>query len=85
VNWYEWNTRADFNLWHDALCESLGYPLIGTNQATGEPDPMAQMTVAYTEAIEVKGKFIASVEAQYSEGLTVTELRQPKPDLIAGA
>lgn len=85
MNWYEWNTRADFDLWHNALCESLGYPLIGTNQATGLPDPTAQMTVAYTEAIEVEGKFIASVEAEHAEGLTVTALQLPKPDLLGRA
>ena len=85
MNWYEWNTREDFDLWHNALCESLGYPLIGTNQATGEPDPTAQMTVAYTEAVEVEGKWISSVEDKYAEGLTVTQLRLPKPDLIGTA
>jgi hypothetical protein len=81
VNWYEWDTQADFNLWHNALCESLGYPLIGTNQATGEPDPMAQMTVAYTQAIKVKNKWIANVEDEHAEDLTLTILRLPKPDL----
>jgi len=82
MSYYEWNTRADFDLWHNALCESLGYPLIGTNQATGEPDPTAQMTIAYTQAIEVEGKFIASVESEHAQGLTVTTLQLPKPDLI---
>ena len=82
VNYYEWNTRADFDLWHNALCESLGYPLIGTNQATGEPDPSAQMTVAYTQAIKVEGKWIASVEMEHSDGLIETNLRLPKPDLL---
>ena len=80
MNWYEWNTRADFDLWHNALCESLGYPLIGMNQATGEPDPSAQMTVAYTQAIEAEGKWIASVEAEHAEGLT--KLRLPKSDFL---
>jgi len=85
MDWYQWDTRADFDLWHNALCESLGYPLIGNNQATGEPDPMAQMTVAYTQAIEVEGKFIASVEAVHADGLIETALRLPIPDLIANA
>jgi hypothetical protein len=82
VNWYEWNTRADFDLWHDALCQSLGYPIIGTNQATGEPDPTAQMTVAYTQAIEVEGKWIANVEIEHADGLIETNLRLPKPDFL---
>ena len=82
MNWYEWDTRADFDLWHNSLCESLGYPLIGTNQATGEPDPTAQMTVAYTEAIEVQGKWISTVETEHAEGLTVTELRLPNREFF---
>lgn len=82
MNWYEWDTRADFDLWHNALCESFGYPLIGTNQATGLPDPTAQMTVAYTQAVEVEGKWIASVEAEHAEGLTVTALQLSKLDSI---
>jgi hypothetical protein len=82
MSYYEWNTQADFDQWHDALCASLGYPLIGTNQATGLPDPTAQMTTAYTQAIEVEGKFIANVEAEYAEGLTETALRLPKPNVF---
>jgi len=82
VNWYEWNTREDFDLWHDALCESLGYPIIGSNQATGQPDPSAQMTIAYTQAIEVEGKWIATVEAEHADGLIKTDLRLPKPDFF---
>jgi hypothetical protein len=40
------------------------------------------MTTAYTQAIEVEGKFIANVEAEYAEGLTVTALRLPKPNVF---
>ena len=82
MNYYEWNTQADFDLWHDALCQSLGYPIIGINQATGEPDASAQMTVAYTQAIEVEGKWIASVEIEHADGLIETNLRLPKPDIL---
>jgi hypothetical protein len=82
MNWYEWNTQIEFDLWHNALCTALGYPLIGTNQATGLPDPTAQMTTAYTQAIEVKGKWIATVESEYANGLVETQLRLPKPDLL---
>lgn len=82
MNWYEWNTREDFDLWHNALCESLGYPLVGVNQATGEPDPSAQMTIAYTDAVFVQNKWIASVEAEHAEGLIVTNLRLPNRDSL---
>ena len=76
--WYEWDSLELFNQWHDALCASLGFPLVGINQESGLPDPNAQMTTAYTQAIEVQGKFIAAVETEYAEGLTPTDLREPK-------
>ena len=77
--WYEWASLEAFNVWHEALKQSLGYPLISTNQATGLPDPDAQVTDNYTSPIEVQGKFIALVEEIYAEGLTPTALRLPKP------
>ena len=76
--WYEWNSLESFNQWHNGLCASLGFPLVGINQGTGLPDETAQMTTAYTTTVEVQGKFIAIVESQYAEGLTPTDLREPK-------
>jgi hypothetical protein len=81
--WYEWDSLEAFNVWHEALKQSLGYPLISTNQATGLPDPDAQITENYTSAIEVQGKFIALVEENYAEGLTSTALRLPRPSDLA--
>ena len=78
VMWYEWDSLELFNQWHDGLCASLGFPLVGINQGSGLPDPNAQMTTAYTTTIEVEGKFIAIVETEYGEGLTPTDLREPK-------
>jgi hypothetical protein len=75
--WYEWNTLAEFDLWHNALCLELGYPETAVNQATRLPDENAQKTVAYTKVFEVDGKWIASVEAEYADGLTLTNLRLP--------
>ena len=77
--WYEWNTLAQFNDWHDALCEQLGYPLIGVNQATGLPDENAQKIVSYTTPYPLEGKIVAFVENLYSAGLTVTDLQFPEP------
>jgi hypothetical protein len=77
MKFYEWDTQADFDIWHDALCVTLGYPLISINQATGLADPNAAMTIAYTTSQEVDGKIIADVEDQYADGLTSTELRPP--------
>lgn len=76
--WYEWDSLELFNQWHDGLCALLGYPLVGINQGSGLPDSNAQMTTAYTTTVEVQGKFIAIVESQYAEGLTPTDLREPK-------
>jgi hypothetical protein len=75
MNWYEWNTQAEFDTWHADLCQRLGYPLISINQATGEADENAAQTVSYTTSQEVDGKIIADVEDEFAEGLTETELR----------
>jgi hypothetical protein len=77
MKWYEWNTQADFDAWHADLCKQLNYPIMSINQATGQPDPDAAMTTAYTNSYAVEGKIIADVEDQYSDGLTLTELRLP--------
>lgn len=77
MKYYEWATQADFDAWHANLCQQLGYPIISMNQATGEPDPDAAMTTAYTTSQAVSGKVIADVEDQYADGLTLTELRPP--------
>jgi len=79
MNWYEWNSRADFNTWHEALCLTLGYPQISQNQATGLDDAAAQKTTSYTLAFEVEGKWIAKIDEQYADGLTITQLRRPAP------
>jgi hypothetical protein len=76
-NWYEWETIESFNVWHDAICVELGYPLDSYNQATGELDPHAAKTTAYTSTREIEGKFIAQVEEEHSAGLTLTNLRPP--------
>lgn len=76
-DWYEWNSIEDFNVWHDALCVSLGYPLDSYNQATGEIDLEAAKTTAYTSVSFVADKVIGTVEDEYADGLTLTELRLP--------
>ena len=68
-NWYEWNSKADFNAWHDNLMAKLGYPL-----DTQPP------TTAYTTAQLVDSKWIGIVQDQESEGLIPTTIRPPLPD-----
>ena len=77
--WYEFNSLDEFNTWHNALCDALGYPLQSVNQATGEVDPDATMTTAYCEPSLIEGKYIAFIEEEYSKGLTPTDLRIVKP------
>lgn len=51
--WYLWLTEADFNAWHMTTCAMLGIPHPGYNEATGDIDPDAQWTTAYTSVTEV--------------------------------
>lgn len=82
MNWYEWNTLEEFDIWHNALCIQLGYPLVSVNQLTGEPDYDAAKTTKYTTALEINNKIIATVEEQYANGLTVSLLRPPIPEKV---
>jgi hypothetical protein len=51
--WYSWPDEQSFDAWHTAACTALGIPHPGYNDATGEVDPDAQWTTAYTAAVEV--------------------------------
>jgi hypothetical protein len=77
--WYEFNSEAEFNSWHDALCQTLGYPLTAINQATGELDEAAEKTTAYTQAFTVQDKWIAFIDTEYATNLTATDLRLERP------
>lgn len=81
-NWYEWETLDSFNVWHDNLKEQLGYPLIGYNQATGEPQPESAWVTEYTKAYPVEDKWIAVVETEYAKDLIPTNLRRPIPSFL---
>lgn len=76
--WYEFNSLAEFNTWHNALCLSLGYPKYGINSRTGTKDLTAPPVTAYTEAHEVENKWICWVDEEHAAGLTETELRLPE-------
>lgn len=66
--WYEFQTLEDFNTWHDAICVELGIP--------------DGITLAYTTAFEVEGKWIAVVGDEHADGLTPTELRIPETQRV---
>jgi hypothetical protein len=76
--WYEWESIEDFDAWHLALCDELGYPLVPKNQESGKADKTAQKVLDYTSPIEVSGKIIATVEEEYASELTATDLRPPQ-------
>jgi hypothetical protein len=63
MNWYEWDSKEAFDLWHERINGQLGYPNFETN------------TLVYTEAYEVDGKWISYVDDIYAEGLNITQLR----------
>lgn len=62
--WYEFESLDDFTTWHDGICVQLGIP--------------DGVTLAYTTAYEVDGKWIAIVADEYSDGLIPTDLRIPE-------
>ena len=76
-NFYEFDTLEAFDLWHDELKLQLGYPIENTNQATGLGD--GTFTESYTTPIQIDDKWIAVIEDIYADGLTLTDLRLPKP------
>ena len=75
MNFYEFNSEQDFNIWHDNLCLSLGYPSTPINQATGLPDKEAEKTEIYTYLIKVEDRCLALVEDKYSDGLTLSDFK----------
>ena len=60
--WYLWTDLASFDAWHTAACAALNIPHAGNNAATGELDPDAQWTTAYTEPTITDDGVLAVVE-----------------------
>lgn len=84
-SWFTWPTMSAFHEWHTVVVHGLNLPRIGVNQATGEPEPDAQWTTAYTQATEVApADFRAPVEdhvaAHYAAGLGAFSEPPPQPD-----
>ena len=86
TNWYTWPTESDFDAWHGQVVEALNLPRIGNNAATGEPNPTAQATIAYTAVTELaENDWRAPVEShiadQFTNNLgTPSEPPAPYPD-----
>jgi hypothetical protein len=73
--WYEWETLADFETWHESVKTELGLPKLSVDRNGNECQPMVEN---YTRAIETEGKAIAMVEDKLAIHLTITNLRPPK-------
>lgn len=66
AKFYEWDSEADFILWHDAIMAEKGIP--------------DEVTTAYTIPMTIEGKIIATVDDEDAEGLVETELRPIRHD-----
>jgi hypothetical protein len=58
--YYQWPTKDDFDFWHSALCNELGYPEIVDNKV---------ITDSYTMAFLYDDVWIAYVDIEYANGL----------------
>ena len=72
--WVSFVDEAAFVAFHDAACADNAIPHPGRNGATGEVDPDAQWTTAYTDPVIDAGEIKAPVPAADVDtyGLTVT-------------
>jgi len=83
---YSWPSLGSFNSWHSNAMQALAIPYPGRNAATGEIDPDAQWTTAYTEAIvvaddDVRAYVEQSVAELVPDGLGTPSEPPPAPDL----
>jgi hypothetical protein len=58
--YFQWDTKEDFDSWHNALCLQLGYPEIVNGKI---------ITDSYTRAFAYQGVWIAYVDENYADGL----------------
>ena len=74
MTWAAFTDPAAFVAFHDAACADHGIPHPGRNGATGEVDPAAQWTTAYTNPVDDHGTIKAAVadEDVTTYGLTTT-------------
>jgi hypothetical protein len=75
--WHQWPDLEALTVWHTAACAALGIPHAGYNAATGELDPDAQWTTAYTEAVVVAADDVRAVVEPHVVELVPTGLGEP--------
>jgi hypothetical protein len=75
-DWYEWDTLADFDIWHKTIKIQLGLPKQSINiNGNSIDDPIIEN---YTSPTYSYNKVIAMVEHQYAQYLTTTNTRPIK-------
>jgi hypothetical protein len=75
--WYLWADLAAFDAWHTAACAALDIPHAGYNAATGDLDPDAQWTTAYTDPVVVAADDVRAVVEPHVAELVPTGLGEP--------
>jgi hypothetical protein len=83
--WFTWPTKSAFDTWHQTVIDGLDLPQIGNNAKTGDPDPEAAWTTAYTTVTEVAADdWRAPVEQyvadDYTTGLGTPSEPPPAPE-----
>jgi hypothetical protein len=83
--WFTWQTKPAFDTWHQTVIDGLELPQIGHNAKTGDPDPEAAWTTAYTTVTEVAADdWRAPVEdhiaTEFSDGLGQPSEPPPPPE-----
>lgn len=86
---YTWPSLPLFESWHDSAKQALGIPYPGRNAATGEVDPEAQWTTAYTEPTvvaddDVRAYVEDTVASLVPDGLGQPSEPPPTPPSIDG-
>jgi hypothetical protein len=77
--------EGDYHAWHDAECAARGVPFPGHNQATGEPEVLAQWTTAVVAPVVDDGYWCVTVTAEQVaadpvlKGLEVWTFKNPTP------
>jgi hypothetical protein len=84
--WYSWPSQAEFDAWHEPVVQALHLPRVGINAATGQPNPTAQRTTAYTIAIEIaaddwRAQVEPTIAATFPNGLGTPTEPPPQPPL----
>ena len=88
-NWYTWPSLAAFDAWHELAMADQGIPHPGRNAATGEVDPDAQWTTAYTEPTvvsdtDVRARVEWFIAEKLVDGMGVPCEAPPAPELPMG-